>query len=60
MKQPDDRIKKQIENLIVKLPSLNMEEIVQSDLPDATKLQMQNVIQFTKNIIKKIIFIMIL
>ncbi|MES9704471.1 type VII secretion protein EsaA [Bacillus toyonensis] len=48
MKQPDDRIKKQIENLIVKLPSLNMEEIVQSDLPDATKLQMQNVIQFTK------------
>ncbi|PHF80476.1 type VII secretion protein EsaA [Bacillus toyonensis] len=48
MKQPDARIKKQIENLIVKLPSLNMEEIVQSDLPDTTKLQMQNVIQFTK------------
>ncbi|PGD53249.1 type VII secretion protein EsaA [Bacillus toyonensis] len=47
MKQPDDRIKKQIENLIVKLPSLNMEEIVQSDLPDTTKLQLQNVIQFT-------------
>ncbi|MEC2351444.1 type VII secretion protein EsaA, partial [Bacillus toyonensis] len=48
MKQPDVRIKNQIENLIAKLPSLNMEEIVQSDLPDATKLQMQNVIQFTK------------
>ncbi|OTW85409.1 type VII secretion protein EsaA [Bacillus thuringiensis serovar cameroun] len=48
MKQPDARIKKQIENLIVKLPSLNMEEIVQSDLPDTTKLQLQNVIQFTK------------
>ncbi|WP_141495637.1 type VII secretion protein EsaA [Bacillus toyonensis] len=47
MKQPDARIKKQIENLIVKLPSLNMEEIVQSDLPDTTKLQLQNVIQFT-------------
>ncbi|WP_087952683.1 type VII secretion protein EsaA, partial [Bacillus cereus] len=47
MKQPDVRIKKQIENLIAKLPSLNMEEIVQSDLPDATKLQLQNVIQFT-------------
>ncbi|MEK7016889.1 type VII secretion protein EsaA [Bacillus sp. FSL R9-9410] len=47
MKQPDVRIKKQIENLITKLPSLNMEEIVQSDLPDATKLQLQNVIQFT-------------
>lgn len=60
MKQPDARIKKQIENLIAKLPSLNMEEIGQSDLPDATKLQLQNVIQFTKNIIKKIIFIMIL
>ncbi|HDR7862180.1 TPA: type VII secretion protein EsaA, partial [Bacillus toyonensis] len=42
MKQPDARIKKQIENLIVKLPSLNMEEIVQSDLPDTTKLQLQN------------------
>ncbi|MED2075666.1 type VII secretion protein EsaA [Bacillus thuringiensis] len=48
MKQPDARIKKQIENLIAKLPSLNMEEIGQSDLPDATKLQLQNVIQFTK------------
>ncbi|WP_460224206.1 type VII secretion protein EsaA [Bacillus cereus] len=48
MKQPDVRIKKQIENLIAKLPSLNMEEIGQSDLPDATKLQLQNVIQFTK------------
>lgn len=60
MKQPDARIKKQIENLIAKLPSLNMEEIGQSDLPDTTKLQLQNVIQFTKNIIKKIIFIMIL
>ncbi|PGE71049.1 type VII secretion protein EsaA [Bacillus toyonensis] len=47
MKQPDARIKKQIENLIVKLPSLNMEEIAQSDLPDTTKLQLQNVIQFT-------------
>ncbi|WP_346023457.1 type VII secretion protein EsaA [Bacillus cereus] len=47
MKQPDVRIKKQIENLIAKLPSLNMEEIAQSDLPDATKLQLQNVIQFT-------------
>ena len=32
MKQPDVRIKKQIENLIAKLPSLNMEEIGQSDL----------------------------
>ncbi|PFF56099.1 type VII secretion protein EsaA [Bacillus cereus] len=48
MKQPDARIKKQIENLIAKLPSLNMEEIGQSDLPDATKLQLQNVIQFTQ------------
>ncbi|MBT2197778.1 type VII secretion protein EsaA [Bacillus thuringiensis] len=48
MKQPDARIKKQIENLIAKLPSLNMEEIGQSDLLDATKLQLQNVIQFTK------------
>ncbi|MGQ8849182.1 type VII secretion protein EsaA [Bacillus sp. TSA_125.2] len=48
MKQPDARIKKQIENLIAKLPSLNMEEIGQSDLPDATKLQLQNVIQFTR------------
>ncbi|WP_307831737.1 type VII secretion protein EsaA [Bacillus cereus] len=48
MKQPDVRIKKQIENLITKLPSLNMEEIGQSDLPDTTKLQLQNVIQFTK------------
>ncbi|PFQ48879.1 type VII secretion protein EsaA [Bacillus cereus] len=48
MKQPDVRIKKQIENLIAKLPSLNMEEIGQSELPDATKLQLQNVIQFTK------------
>ncbi|MFJ1136243.1 type VII secretion protein EsaA [Bacillus thuringiensis] len=48
MKQPDARIKKQIENLIAKLPSLNMEEIGQSDLPDTTKLQLQNVIQFTK------------
>ncbi|KAA0783295.1 type VII secretion protein EsaA [Bacillus sp. BB081] len=48
MKQPDVRIKKQIENLIAKLPSLNMEEIGQSDLPDTTKLQLQNVIQFTK------------
>ncbi|MGU3370784.1 type VII secretion protein EsaA [Bacillus mycoides] len=47
MKQPDVRIKKQIENLITKLPSLNMEEIVQSDLPDETKLQLKNVIQFT-------------
>ncbi|PGC99452.1 type VII secretion protein EsaA [Bacillus toyonensis] len=47
MKQPDVRIKNQIENLIAKLPSLNMEEIVQSDLPDTTKLQLQNVIQFT-------------
>ncbi|QWG30890.1 type VII secretion protein EsaA [Bacillus mycoides] len=47
MRQPDVRIKQQIENLITKLPSLNMEEIVQSDLPDATKLQLQNVIQFT-------------
>ncbi|WP_234706357.1 type VII secretion protein EsaA [Bacillus mycoides] len=47
MKQPDVRIKKQIESLIAKLPSLNMEEIVQSELPDATKLQLQNVIQFT-------------
>ncbi|MGG0245658.1 type VII secretion protein EsaA, partial [Bacillus mycoides] len=47
MKQPDVRIKKQIENLIAKLPSLNMEEIAQSDLPDTTKLQLQNVIQFT-------------
>ncbi|MDZ3952107.1 type VII secretion protein EsaA [Bacillus thuringiensis] len=48
MKQPDARIKKQIENLIAKLPSLNMEEIGQSDLPNTTKLQLQNVIQFTK------------
>ncbi|PEJ50835.1 type VII secretion protein EsaA [Bacillus wiedmannii] len=48
MKQPDVRIKKQIENLIAKLPSLNMEEIGQSDLPDTTKLQLQNVIRFTK------------
>ncbi|MEB9082047.1 type VII secretion protein EsaA [Bacillus cereus] len=48
MKQPDARIKKQIENLIAKLPSLNMEEIGQSDLPDTTKLQLQNVIQFTQ------------
>ncbi|MEB8572761.1 type VII secretion protein EsaA [Bacillus cereus] len=48
MKQPDARIKKQIENLIAKLPSLNMEEIGQSNLPDTTKLQLQNVIQFTK------------
>ncbi|MCQ6391599.1 type VII secretion protein EsaA [Bacillus cereus] len=48
MKQPDARIKKQIENLIAKLPSLNMEEIGQSDLPDTTKLQLQNVIQITK------------
>ncbi|MES5938351.1 MULTISPECIES: type VII secretion protein EsaA [unclassified Bacillus cereus group] len=48
MKQPDVRIKKQIENLIAKLPSLNMEEIGQSDLPDTTKLQLQNVIQLTK------------
>ncbi|WP_088091356.1 type VII secretion protein EsaA, partial [Bacillus wiedmannii] len=48
MKQPDVQIKKQIENLIAKLPSLNMEEIGQSDLPDTTKLQLQNVIQFTK------------
>ncbi|MCR2010830.1 type VII secretion protein EsaA [Bacillus cereus] len=48
MKQPDARIKKQIENLIAKLPSLNMEEIGQSDLTDTTKLQLQNVIQFTK------------
>ncbi|PFQ64183.1 type VII secretion protein EsaA [Bacillus cereus] len=48
MKQPDARIKNQIENLIAKLPSLNMEEIGQSDLPDTTKLQLQNVIQFTK------------
>ncbi|WP_130067882.1 type VII secretion protein EsaA [Bacillus albus] len=48
MKQPDARIKKQIENLIAKLPSLNMEEIGQSDLSDTTKLQLQNVIQFTK------------
>ncbi|PRT38396.1 type VII secretion protein EsaA [Bacillus wiedmannii] len=48
MKQPDVRIKKQIENLIAKLPSLNMEEIGQIDLPDTTKLQLQNVIQFTK------------
>ncbi|WP_103570899.1 type VII secretion protein EsaA [Bacillus thuringiensis] len=48
MKQPDARIKKQIENLIAKLPSLNMEGIGQSDLPDTTKLQLQNVIQFTK------------
>ncbi|QWU44869.1 type VII secretion protein EsaA [Bacillus sp. NP247] len=47
MKQPDIRIKQQIENLITKLPSLNMEEIVQSDLPDETKLQLKNVIQFT-------------
>ncbi|MGH1054275.1 type VII secretion protein EsaA [Bacillus paranthracis] len=47
MKQPDLRIKQQIENLIAKLPSLNMEEIVQSDLPDVTKLQLKNVIQFT-------------
>ncbi|MFC9418704.1 type VII secretion protein EsaA [Bacillus mobilis] len=47
MKQPDIRIKQQIENLITKLPSLNMEEIVQSDLPDITKLQLKNVIQFT-------------
>ncbi|PER29427.1 MULTISPECIES: type VII secretion protein EsaA [Bacillus] len=47
MKQPDIRIKQQIENLITKLPSLNMEEIVQSDLPDVTKLQLNNVIQFT-------------
>ncbi|MED1003882.1 type VII secretion protein EsaA [Bacillus mobilis] len=47
MKQPDIRIKKQIEDLIKKLPSLNMEEIVQSDLPDVTKLQLKNVIQFT-------------
>ena len=41
MKQPDIRIKQQIENLITKLPSLNMEEIVQSDLPDVTKLQLK-------------------
>ena len=47
MKQPDVRIKQQIENVITKLPSLNMEEIVQSDLPDETKLQLKNVIQFT-------------
>ncbi|MBM6645049.1 type VII secretion protein EsaA [Bacillus sp. RIT809] len=47
MRQPDVRIKQQIENLITKLPSLNMEEIVQSDLPDETKLQLKNVIQFT-------------
>ncbi|MBT2579917.1 type VII secretion protein EsaA [Bacillus sp. ISL-8] len=47
MKQPDVQIKQQIENLITKLPSLNMEEIVQSDLPDETKLQLKNVIQFT-------------
>lgn len=47
MKQPDLRIKQQIENLIAKLPSLNMEEIVQSDLPDVTKLQLKNVIKFT-------------
>lgn len=47
MKQPDIRIKQQIENLITKLPSLNMEEIVQSDLPDVTKVQLKNVIQFT-------------
>ncbi|PEW34217.1 type VII secretion protein EsaA [Bacillus cereus] len=47
MKQPDIRIKQQIENLITKLPSLKMEEIVQSDLPDVTKLQLKNVIQFT-------------
>lgn len=44
MRQPDVRIKQQIENLITKLPSLNMEEIVQSDLPDETKLQLKNVI----------------
>ncbi|OFD09333.1 hypothetical protein BTGOE7_13030 [Bacillus thuringiensis] len=53
MKQPDVRIKNQIENLIAKLPSLNMEEIVQSDLPDTTKLQLQNVIQFTNKYIKE-------
>ncbi|MGH0541741.1 type VII secretion protein EsaA [Bacillus cereus] len=47
MKQPDIRIKQQMEDLIKKLPSLNMEEIVQSDLPDVTKLQLKNVIQFT-------------
>ncbi|MCZ6942758.1 type VII secretion protein EsaA [Bacillus mycoides] len=47
MKQPDVRIKQQIENLITKLPSLNMEEIVQSDLTDETKLQLKNVIRFT-------------
>ncbi|MGG0079171.1 type VII secretion protein EsaA [Bacillus wiedmannii] len=47
MKQPDIRIKQQIENLITKLPSMNMEEIVQSDLPDVTKVQLKNVIQFT-------------
>ncbi|PFM87868.1 type VII secretion protein EsaA [Bacillus cereus] len=47
MKQPDTRIKQQMEDLIKKLPSLNMEEIVQSDLPDVTKLQLKNVIQFT-------------
>ncbi|WP_415783879.1 type VII secretion protein EsaA [Bacillus luti] len=53
MKQPDIRIKQQIENLITKLPSLNMEEIVQSDLPDVTKLQLKNVIQFTNKYSKE-------
>ena len=53
MKQPDIRIKQQIENLITKLPSLNMEEIVQSDLPDVTKLQLKNVIQFTNKYSKR-------
>ncbi|PGZ64807.1 type VII secretion protein EsaA [Bacillus cereus] len=53
MKQPDIRIKQQIENLITKLPSLNMEEIAQSDLPDVTKLQLKNVIQFTNKYSKE-------
>ncbi|WP_230576437.1 type VII secretion protein EsaA [Bacillus rhizoplanae] len=47
MQQPNDEIKKKIEQLINHLPSVSMEEIDQLSLPDETKRELKNVIQVT-------------
>ncbi|WP_410982332.1 type VII secretion protein EsaA [Bacillus cereus] len=48
MQQPNDQIKKQIESLINKLASMNVEEIDRLTLPEETKTQLKNVVKVSE------------
>lgn len=48
IEQPNEQIKAHIQNIIPKLPSLDLEEIDQLEVPHETKVQLKNVAQVTK------------